>query len=269
MINMQHDSTDAVRPTDAGPPGSNSLIAAEQVSLSLGGRQILQKVDLRIDPGRTISLIGPNGAGKTTLVRLVLGLMQADSGRIQRRPGLRTGYMPQKLHIEPTLPLTVERFLVLGGSQSSETVDAALAEVRIAHLRKQQMGSLSGGETQRVLLARALMRSPDLLVLDEPAQGVDVSGQAELYQLISHIQRSRGCAVLMISHDLHMVMATTDEVVCLNQHICCQGKPEHVSTDPSYLALFGKHEAEALAIYTHRHNHKHSIDGDVVDHNHG
>ncbi len=269
MVNMQQNPTAAARSADTNQPSGDSLITAEQVSLRLGGRQILHRVDLRIDPGRTISLIGPNGAGKTTLVRLVLGLLHADSGRIRRRPGLRTGYMPQKLHIEPTLPLTVERFLVLGGRQSPDAVNAALAEARIAHLRKQQMGSLSGGETQRVLLARALMRSPELLVLDEPAQGVDVSGQAELYQLISHIQRSRGCAVLMISHDLHMVMATTDEVVCLNQHICCHGKPEHVSTDPSYLALFGKHDAEALAIYTHRHNHKHNIDGDVVDHDHG
>jgi len=248
---------------------NTTLISAQRINLTLTGRQILQDVDLAVEKSRTVSLIGPNGAGKTTLVRVMLGLMPPDSGSIYRKPGLRTGYMPQKLHIEPTLPLTVERFLRLPGRQSSAVdFDDALAEARISHLRKQQMGSLSGGETQRVLLARALSQSPELLVLDEPAQGVDVSGQAELYHLISEIQKKRGCGVLMISHDLHMVMATTDEVVCLNQHICCHGKPEHVKSDPSYLAMFRGRETEALAVYTHRHNHKHDMAGDVVEKDH-
>lgn len=254
---MQPDMTDS------------TLISAQGINLHRAGRQILQDVDLRVEKSRTISLIGPNGAGKTTLVRVLLGLVHPDSGSVWHKPGLRTGYMPQKLHIEPTLPLTVERFLRLpGGRPSAADFDEALAEARISHLRRQQMGSLSGGETQRVLLARALSQSPELLVLDEPAQGVDVSGQAELYHLISQIQKKRGCGVLMISHDLHMVMASTDEVVCLNQHVCCHGRPEHVKSDPSYHALFHGTGPEALAVYTHRHNHRHDMAGEVIEKHH-
>ncbi|MEX1196428.1 MAG: zinc ABC transporter ATP-binding protein ZnuC [Pseudohongiellaceae bacterium] len=241
------------------------LISATDINLRLGGRPILQNVSLTLQRSRALTLIGPNGAGKTTLVRVLLGLLRPDRGEVHRADGLRIGYMPQRLHIEPTLPLTVDRFLQLPGRQTEARVLETLEQTRIVHLRGQSMGSLSGGETQRVLLARALLRSPDLLVLDEPAQGVDVSGQAELYELIGTLQSTYHCGVLMISHDLHLVMANTDEVVCLNQHICCQGKPEHVSTDPSYLELFGKRDAEALAIYTHHHNHSHDVAGDIIE----
>ncbi len=240
-----------------------ALIKADNVGFDAAGRHILQQVSLEVQQGQLLTLIGPNGAGKTTLVRIVLGLLQPHSGTLQRAAGLRIGYMPQKLFIEPTLPLTVRRFLQLAAPGRRQPVEPLLEEVRIAHLMDQQVSALSGGELQRVLLARALSQSPQLLVLDEPAQGVDVTGQAELYQLINTIRDRHGCGVLMVSHDLHLVMATTDEVVCLNQHICCHGKPEHVSNDPAYLALFGRREAETLAVYTHRHNHSHDLTGDI------
>jgi len=241
------------------------LIKASNIGVRFADRQVLRDVNLQLQEGQLMTLIGPNGAGKTTLVRIVLGLLQPHTGTLVRAPGLRIGYMPQKLFIEPTLPLTVRRFLQLAAPRQKRSVEPLLEEVRIAHLLDQQVSALSGGEMQRVLLARALSQSPQLLVLDEPAQGVDVSGQVELYNLINTIRDSHGCGVLMVSHDLHLVMATTDEVVCLNQHICCHGKPEHVSSDPAYLALFGRQEAETLAVYTHRHNHSHDITGGIID----
>lgn len=244
------------------------LIRAQHVSLTLSGRQILRQVSLSVSRQQTVTLIGPNGAGKTTLVRILLGLLRPDSGNISRAAGLRIGYVPQKLHLEPTLPLTVERFLQMPQRHPPAAMTKALEEVRISHLRKHPMQRLSGGETQRVLLARALLRSPDLLVLDEPAQGVDVGGQIELYQLINQIREQHHCGVLLISHDLHRVMAATDEVICLNQHVCCHGKPEQVSSDPAYLALFGPREAETLAVYTHRHNHRHDMQGNIVEEDH-
>ena len=246
----------------------DTLIEASGIALNRSGRQILQSVSLTLKRGRACTLIGPNGAGKTTLVRVLMGLIPPDSGQVRRAPGLRIGYMPQRLHIEPTLPLTVGRFLRLPVRRTASEISRALEQTGVGHLRDQQMNSLSGGETQRVLLARALLRSPDLLVLDEPAQGVDVSGQTELYRLIGELQETYRCGILMISHDLHLVMANTDEVICLNQHVCCHGKPEHVSRDPSYIELFGPKEAEALAVYTHHHNHTHDVAGEVVEDRH-
>jgi zinc transport system ATP-binding protein len=244
------------------------LIEAADICVTFGKRQVLERVSVKVHESEVVTLIGPNGAGKTTLVRIMLGLVKPQSGRVQRREGLRIGYMPQKLHIEPTLPITVRRFLELARHAGKTPIAEVLEEVRIAHLLDQQMRAISGGEMQRVLLARALTQSPQLLVLDEPAQGVDVSGQAELYELINEIRTRHHCGVLMISHDLHLVMARTDEVICLNHHICCHGRPEQVSIDPSYLALFGRKEAESLAIYTHRHNHQHDLTGHVVEPRH-
>jgi zinc transport system ATP-binding protein len=241
------------------------LIAATDNSVTFGKRQVLERVSVKVHEGEVVTLIGPNGAGKTTLVRIMLGLLKPQNGCVQRRDGLRIGYMPQKLHIEPTLPITVRRFLELARHAGRTPIDDVLKEVRIGHLLDHQMHAISGGEMQRVMLARALTQSPQLLVLDEPAQGVDVSGQAELYELINEIRTRHHCGVLMISHDLHLVMARTDEVICLNHHICCHGRPEQVSMDPSYLALFGRKEAESLAIYTHRHNHHHDLTGHVVE----
>ncbi|WP_371922669.1 zinc ABC transporter ATP-binding protein ZnuC [Simiduia sp. 21SJ11W-1] len=234
----------------------------------MAGREILQSVSLTLKAGEITTLIGPNGAGKTSLVRLLLGLQQPSAGELWRQPALRIGYMPQKLHIDPSLPLTVMRFLQLGGASKAALADA-LALTGIGHLAQSPIQALSGGEVQRVLLTRALAREPQLLVLDEPVQGVDINGQVALYELIDKIRSQRGCGVLMVSHDLHLVMAHTDEVICLNQHVCCHGHPESVTNDPAYLALFGKKAAKSLAVYTHHHDHKHTLHGDVVcNHDH-
>tara|TARA_R100001377_G_scaffold70488_1_gene45943 strand:- start:340 stop:1092 length:753 start_codon:yes stop_codon:yes gene_type:complete len=244
------------------------LVKAKDISIQFGDRQVLQEVSLTVKQGQVVTLIGPNGAGKTTLVRIILGLLAPHRGSVEKPKNLRIGYMPQKLHIEPTMPITVRRFLQLARHTRSAPIDAILEEVQIGHLMDHQLRSISGGEMQRVLLARALSQTPQLLVLDEPAQGVDVAGQADLYQLINDIRSRHNCGVLMISHDLHLVMAKTDEVICLNHHICCHGHPEQVSMDPSYLALFGKKDAKNIAVYTHHHNHHHDLTGEVVEHTH-
>jgi len=239
------------------------LLAANGINKTLATRKILQGIDLEIEEGQIVTLIGPNGAGKTTLVRVLLGLLPVDTGSVYLRPGLRIGYMPQRMHIESTLPITVQRFLQLSNPRSNKKLEEVLEQLIIAHLSQQQLISISGGELQRVLLARALLRDPHLLILDEPAQGVDIAGQSELYELISKIRHENGCSVLMISHDLHLVMSSTDEVVCLNHHVCCHGKPDQVSADPAFLELFGANVSTNLAVYTHNHNHEHDIAGEV------
>lgn len=239
------------------------LIHGQRLGVRRAGRDLLIDADLILEAGKIVTLIGPNGAGKTTLVRTILGLMKPDRGSLHRRPGLRIGYMPQKIHIDPSLPLSVKRFLTLGGTPRL-ALSEVLALTGIAHLHNARLQSLSGGETQRVLLARALLRDPDLLVLDEPVQGVDVRGQAALYELINTIRLRQGCGVLLVSHDLHLVMANTDTVVCLNQHVCCHGRPEEVTTDPAYLELFGDTLAPQVALYTHHHDHHHDVHGNIV-----
>ncbi|WP_027328135.1 zinc ABC transporter ATP-binding protein ZnuC [Marinimicrobium agarilyticum] len=241
-----------------------ALLSARGIAVQRGGRTILHGADLTLEPGKIVTLIGPNGAGKTTLVRCVLGLIRPDAGVLERRPGLRIGYMPQKLHIDPSLPLTVKRFLTLGGKPRLPLREVVTL-TGIEELLGATMSNLSGGETQRVLLARALLRDPNLLVLDEPVQGVDVTGQEALYQLINDIRRQRECGVLLVSHDLHLVMATTDTVICLNQHVCCHGHPDQVTSDPAYQALFGEKAKPLVAPYTHHHDHKHDDHGNIVD----
>ena len=243
---------------------AEALLQAQQICISYGQQVVLQNVDLSIKAGEIVTLIGPNGAGKTTLVKAALGLVQVDSGSIQRKAGLRIGYMPQRLHIDPSLPITVERFLRLA-HRNKTNIKVAMDEVGAGHLLSSPLQTISGGELQRVLLARALLRDPELLVLDEPVQGVDIAGQSELYQLIERIRDEHQCGVLMVSHDLHLVMAQTDTVICLNQHVCCHGHPEHVSTDPAYLALFGEKYSQSLAVYHHHHDHEHDLHGDVVE----
>jgi len=246
---------------------SDVLVAVEAVSMRLGEHLALDRVDLAIHRGEIVSLIGPNGAGKSTLVKLVLGILQPTSGRIHRAPGLTFSYMPQRLAIDPTLPLAVGRFLDLPVRHDRAAKAAALAMVGATGLERRAMQALSGGEFQRVLLARALLRDPGLLVLDEPAQGVDHLGQAEFFNLIDRVRRERSCGVLIVSHDLHLVMAATDRVVCLNRHVCCSGTPEAMGDDPAYRALFGAKAADAVAIYRHHHDHEHDLSGEV-DHDH-
>ncbi|HVG82203.1 MAG TPA: zinc ABC transporter ATP-binding protein ZnuC [Methylomirabilota bacterium] len=240
-----------------------SLIAAEGVSLALGGRAILDGINLSVHSGEIVTLIGPNGAGKTSLVRVLLGLVPPDRGRVLRKPGLRVGYVPQRMDRDPVLPLDADRFLALAGRTSAERRRAALEEVGAGHVARQPFHALSGGELQRVLLARALLCDPDLLVLDEPVRGVDVGGQIALYDLVDKIRKTRRCGVLMVSHDLHLVMAATDQVICLNTHICCAGRPETVTRHPEYRALFGT-AAERLAVYVHHHDHAHALAGEVL-----
>ncbi len=242
---------------------SSELLAETRgVQLDLQGRRVLDHVDLAVHRGEIVTLIGPNGAGKSTLARVLLGLMKADQGSVYLRPGLRIGYMPQRLTIDPVLPLTVRRFLTLGKRCSEARMREVLQEVGAGELLEAPIQNTSGGELQRILLARALLRDPDLLILDEPVQGVDITGQLDLYRLISRIRDRLNCGILMVSHDLHLVMATTDRVLCLNQHVCCSGHPEDVSSDPAYLALFGS--PPGLAVYTHHHNHRHDLDGHIV-----
>ena len=243
---------------------SQALLTAQSIGKAFGDRQVLSNVSLAIHPSQVVTLIGPNGAGKTTLVRILLKLMQPDSGSLWHRKNLRIGYMPQHINIDANMPLTVSRFLRLAENRDANRLQSILEQLHIGQLRSQQLSAISGGELQRVLLARALLRKPDLLILDEPAQGVDIGGQAELYELISSLRHQYDCGVLMISHDLHLVMSATDEVICLNHHICCHGKPDHVSNDPAYLDLFGAKAAQNLALYTHHHNHEHDIAGEVI-----
>jgi zinc transport system ATP-binding protein len=239
-----------------------NLLSATGIRFDSPSEPILNQVSLNVASGEIVTLIGPNGAGKTTLIRILLGLLKPRSGRIERKPGLRLGYMPQKLYIDPLMPLTVTDFLRLAG-HDKQRIDRVLSETDIAHLALNPMQHISGGETQRVLLARALLRDPELLVLDEPAQGVDIAGQSQLYAMISRLRDNYGCGILMVSHDLHLVMSTTDNVICLNRHVCCHGHPDTVTTDPAFLALFGE-QRPALAVYKHHHDHDHDIHGNIV-----
>jgi len=250
----------------AGPRAAPPLIQALGVTVRIGRHELLSGVDLEVFPGEILSLVGPNGAGKTTLVRALLGVIEPSRGGVRRHPGLAVGYVPQRLHVDPTLPLSVGRFLSIGRRRRDGARPAdALGEVGAAHLERALVAELSGGEFQRVTLARALLRDPDLLILDEPAQGVDFNGQLELYALIERLRDEHGCGVLLVSHDLHVVMAATDRVVCLNRHVCCAGRPEAVSRHPEYLNLFGHRAAAGLAIYTHEHDHAHDLTGAVVE----
>ena len=244
------------------PPEAAALIRARGLFLTRAGRAILLGVDIDIGAGEIVTLIGPNGAGKTTLVRLLLGLDSPDRGSIRRKAGLVVGYAPQRFEVDRAVPLTAARFVALGRKLSRARIASALAEVGAAGVAERQLGELSGGELQRVILARSLSRSPDLLVLDEPLRGVDYAGEAELYALIGRLRTEHRLGVLLVSHDLHVVMAQSDRVICLNRHVCCSGVPHSVAQHPEYARLFGAQAARALALYHHQHDHRHDLAGD-------
>lgn len=242
----------------------NSLISLENAGVYRQGRWLIRHVDLQVAQGEIVTLIGPNGSGKSTTVKGAVGLMTVDEGVARRKPDLSIGYVPQKFNVDATLPLSVERLIKLGARYSAQQVSEALDLVGMSGRKKQMVQHLSGGELQRVLLARAFISQPDLLVLDEPVQGVDYAGEAALYDLIGQFRDETGCGVLLISHDLHVVMAKTDRVLCLNGHVCCTGTPESVMSSKQYSELFGTRAAESIAIYRHHHDHTHLSDGRVL-----
>lgn len=240
-----------------------SLVRLTGAGVFKDERWLVRGVDLSVAPGEIVTLIGPNGSGKSTTAKMALGILKPTEGAAERLDGLRVGYVPQKLAIDWTLPLTVARFMRLTGPLAEADSRAALHMTGVEHLGKSEMRNLSGGEMQRVLIARAIARKPDLLVLDEPVQGVDFNGEIVLYDLIKAVRDEIGCGILMISHDLHVVMAATDQVVCLNGHVCCRGTPVSVARSAAYRDLFGPRAAGALAVYEHSHDHEHLPDGRV------
>ena len=271
--NIQHVSelTASDGGADAQPAGmpvarrevsGEPLIEASGVSMLYGGDSVLQHVDVAIRRGEIVTIVGPNGSGKSTLLRLLVGAIEAQGGQVRRAPGLRIGYVPQRLHIDETLPITVRRFLDLPVRNTSAAVTAALQQAGVPTLVHRQMSALSGGQFQRVLLARALLHRPDVLVLDEATQGLDQPGSAAFYRQIEAVRNTLHCAVLMVSHELHVVMSASDRVICLNRHVCCEGTPEIVSSAPEYRALFGTGTQGALAIYRHEHDHVHGPEAD-------
>ncbi|MEI4472498.1 metal ABC transporter ATP-binding protein [Frigidibacter sp. MR17.24] len=235
----------------------SALIRAEGLTVGHGGDPVLTGVDFTIAPGEIVTVIGPNGSGKSTLLRSLIGLVKPSAGRIERRAGLRIGYVPQKLALDPTLPMTVRRFLSLPEPVGDAAARAALARTGVPDLERRQVARLSGGQAQRVMLARALLTRPDILILDEPTQGLDQPATSGFYQLLAEVRAETGVAVLMVSHDLHVVMSATDRVICLNGHVCCEGTPQVVTDAPEYRALFGFGTGGALALYRHHHDHDH------------
>ena len=234
-----------------------SLMSAEGIGVQYGARRVLQHMNFSINAGEVVTIVGPNGAGKSVFLRVLIGAEQPSEGRVNRTHGLAIGYVPQRLSIGQTMPMSVARFLALSSSQNASQNQAMLARVGIPDRAKEQMASLSGGEFQRVLLAHALLGEPQVLILDEPTQGLDQPAVAAFYRLIEEVRDERGCAILMVSHDLNVVMRRSDRVICLNGHICCEGTPSDVSLAPEYQALFGVDNEGALALYHHEHDHTH------------
>jgi len=234
-----------------------SLITVENLSLKYGANFVLRKINLKVKSGEIVTIVGPNGSGKTSLLKAIIGAVQPSEGYIKLKPKLKIGYIPQRLNFDKTLPITVERFITLTEKASKSTYMSALQTAGVEELLKNQMSSLSGGQFQRILLARALLGSPEILILDEATQGLDQPGSAAFYRQIEQVRHNTGCAVLMISHDLHVVMSASDRVVCLNGHVCCEGTPSAVVSKPEYQELFGAGTDGALALYRHVHDHVH------------
>lgn len=238
------------------------LISATSIDVRHGATRAVFDVSLDLEPREIVTIVGPNGSGKSTLLRAMIGAVPLAKGTLTRQPDLRIGYVPQTLHIDTALPMTVRRFLNLPKRVSTAVMRAALAKTNVEALEKKQLSGLSGGQLQRVLLARAILNDPQLLVLDEPTQGLDQPASAAFYRLIEGLRDDLGCAVLMVSHELHVVMSASDRVICLNGHICCEGTPDVVTAAPAYRELFGSGTGGALALYRHDHDHPH-------DHSHG
>lgn len=255
------------------------LVSLKNVGVERDGNWLVRGVDFEVRRGEIVTLIGPNGSGKSTSVKCALGVIDPTEGAVERTNDLVVSYVPQKFNLDWTLPLSVKRLMNLTAHHSHADIQEALEQVGIAHLADAEVSHLSGGELQRAQLARAMLRKPDLLVLDEPVQGVDFQGEVALYELIAHMRDHHNCGVLLISHDLHVVMAATDTVICLNGHVCCRGAPKQVAQSAEYQQLFGARRSEALAIYDHQHDHTHLPDGRVkhadgticedCDHSHG
>lgn len=239
-----------------------TLISATGITVRHGANQVLHNVDFAVEAGEIVTIVGPNGSGKSSLLRVLIGALMPAAGQVTKADGLRIGYVPQKLHIDPTLPMTVRRFLNLPNHVGADAAEEALAAAGVPLVADRQMSALSGGQFQRVLLARALLGRPQVLMLDEATQGLDQPGSASFYRQIEDVRRELGCAVVMVSHELHVVMSASDRVICLNGHVCCEGTPEVVSAAPAYRELFGSGTGGALALYRHDHDHHHH------DHNH-
>lgn len=242
------------------------LLSATQLGLNQDGRQILSGVDFAISKGEIVTIVGPNGSGKTSFLRCLIGAQNPSEGKINQSAGLKIGYVPQKLHLDQAFPMTVERFLKLAGPGSNGEIKKILSTTGLEALAHQQISDLSGGQLQRALLAHALIGDPDILILDEATRGLDQPAVAGFYRLIDQVRKEIGCAVLMVSHDLHVVMSASDRVVCLNGHVCCEGTPTVVSEAPEYRRLFGLGTDGALALYQHEHDHSHDHS---LSHNHG
>ena len=240
----------------------NILVKLNGAGFSLNNKWLVKGVSLQVEKGKIVTLIGPNGSGKSTTAKIALGIYKKIDGSVEKYTS-KVGYVPQKISIDWTLPLRVNDFMVLTESISNELIDEALSLTGVIHLKDKNLGDLSGGEFQRVLLARAISKKPELLVLDEPVQGVDFTGEIALYELIKKISDELNCGILLISHDLHTVMSATDHVVCLNGHVCCSGSPKDVARNNEYKALFGEQASKTLSVYEHKHDHEHSIDGKI------
>lgn len=244
------------------------LVTLDNVSIAHTSTPAVWEVGFHVDRGEIVTLLGRNGSGKSTLLRAIIGALTPQVGTITHAPDLKIGYVPQKLAIDPTLPLSVARFLNLPTRHPRDKIEAALSEAGLAEAGKSALATLSGGQLQRVMLARALLADPDLLILDEPTQGLDHQGCAKFYRQIEDVRDRLGCGVLMVNHDLHVVMSASDRVICLNGHVCCSGRPQTVASEPAYQALFGVQSEGMFALYRHDHDHSHDHSHDH-DHSHG